>query len=186
MPIVDLATLKLDMRLEGSAEDALLERLLAQASAAVVEHLGYPVERAARTYAREIAAPARAFGLPFMPVHEITALAVDGAEWPAADYAVTIGGMVRARNARWFFGEVVVSFVSGWRLEADGDTPRDLPSTIEAAVVGLVRTAYHEGKRDPSLRSESVPGVYSASFVAGGAGAHALGMLEPYRLPRIA
>lgn len=59
--------------------------------------------------------------------------------------------------------EVVVTLTAGWTL------PAGVPASLEARVIDQVRLVFAGRRRDPSLRSFSVPDVYQATYsVIGG------------------
>lgn len=64
---------------------------------------------------------------------------------------------------RWSSGKIVVPFTAGWTL------PTDIPAELEGEVIEQVKMLYLTTDRDRSLRSESEPDLYTASYgVPGG------------------
>ena len=63
----------------------------------------------------------------------------------------------------WSAGKIVVSWTAGWSL------PTDVPAELEGQVIEQVKMKYLAPDRDPALRSENTPDVWSGSYaVAGG------------------
>ena len=63
----------------------------------------------------------------------------------------------------WSAGKIVVSWTAGWSL------PTDVPAELEGQVIEQVKMKYLATDRDPALRSENTPDVWSGSYaVAGG------------------
>jgi uncharacterized phiE125 gp8 family phage protein len=69
----------------------------------------------------------------------------------------------------WCFQKsVIVGYTAGYVLP--GATGRNLPAAIEGAVVALVSDYWASRGRDPTLRSESIPGVIERQFWVGSVG----------------
>jgi hypothetical protein len=202
MKLVSLADLKLDLGVADATHDALLDRLNEIASAEVLDIVGYPVERAVRVHADYVATPARAISIPFAPLHDVTKLVVDGVTWldtgegveAEKGFGFTPWGVIRAPYGKRFFREIEITIESGYYLADDEGPPavtRDLPLAFERAVAEIIRPRFHAVERDPSVRAEAVPGVYSVTFADGGGGSlkappSAYDALAPYRLVRVA
>ena len=83
------------------------------------------------------------------------------------DYRLLGGGMLERISGdapvRWSSGRIVVPYTAGWEL------PDGVPPELERQVIEQVKMAYFGADEDPAVRSETVPGVYQASYaVAGG------------------
>src|SRR5690606_11809829 len=78
------------------------------------------------------------------------------------------------RSAYWSAGRIVVVYSAGWAV---------VPDELKQAAAMWVHSLYHRAGRDPLLRSEEVPDVYSASFAvaADAMPAGVAAMLDPYR-----
>lgn len=64
---------------------------------------------------------------------------------------------------RWSSGKIVAPYTAGWSL------PADVPAELEGQVIEQVKMRYLSTDRDRSLRSESEPDLYSATYgVPGG------------------
>jgi hypothetical protein len=103
-----------------------------------------------------------------------------------------VGGMPAAWSGS---GPIVVEYEAGWLLGLDASYGGDadpVPADIVALVVDQVRMQYLARGRDPALRAEAVPDVWSGTYNwAGGEGAvGSSGLLvtlemalEPFKLP---
>jgi hypothetical protein len=84
----------------------------------------------------------------------------------------------------WSTGKIVVSWTAGWSL------PAEVPAELEGQVIEQVKMKYLATDRDPALRSENTPDVWSGSYaVAGGDSIGESGLLRslevalsPYRV----
>lgn len=173
---------------------ARLPALLAQASSAIAAHCGrawgretvrevFRLDRAIN--AALVLARAPLFGEPAV-MQDGAALAVD-VEWEADGLSGLLWRLADGRRAPWRCGTVVVTYTAGWLLP--GQQGRDLPDAVERACLLTVAAAWHAAGRDPALRSQSVEGVGSASYLdpragAGGLPAEAAELLAPFRLVR--
>ncbi len=93
------------------------------------------------------------------------------------DYRL-LGGNVLERLSsdipvRWSSAKIVAPFTAGWSL------PTDVPAELEGQVIEQVKMRYLTTDRDRSLRSESEPDLYSATYgVPGGDTIDENGMLR--------
>lgn len=73
----------------------------------------------------------------------------------------------------WSTGKIVVSYTAGWSL------PTDVPAELEGQVIEQVKMKYLATDRDPALRSENTPDLWSGSYaVAGGDSIGESGLLK--------
>jgi hypothetical protein len=91
----------------------------------------------------------------------------------------------------WRFRKsVIVAYTGGYVLP--GETGRNLAYGIEGAVVALVSDYWASRGRDPTLRSESIPGVIDRQFWVGAVGdpgllpPRVLASIAPFRRPAVA
>lgn len=103
------------------------------------------------------------------------------------DYRLTAGGMLeRMANDTaipWSSTRITVTYTAGWLL------PDGVPAELEGQVIEQVKMKYLATDRDPALRSENTPDVWSGSYaVAGGDSIGESGLLRsleaalsPYR-----
>ncbi|MBC9176769.1 hypothetical protein [Pseudoroseomonas ludipueritiae] len=82
----------------------------------------------------------------------------------------------------WFSRRLTVTYTAGWSLPGSPD--RDLPADIEQACLTLVAARAAGMGRDPMLRSRTVEGVGSTSWIAsadmGALPPQAASLLAPY------
>ena len=77
-------------------------------------------------------------------------------------------------------------------LRLPGEDGRNLAYAIEGAVVALVSDYWASRGRDPTLRSESIPGVIDRQFWVGAVGdpgllpPRVLASIAPFRRPAVA
>jgi hypothetical protein len=105
-----------------------------------------------------------------IPVVSITSVTVDETVLDPATYEVDgATGILRFMKpgceGLWGSRCVVVVYVAGWLLPGDAD--RNLPRLIENAAIEYVKTVRLSRSRDPLVKSEEVPGVYSAQYWVG-------------------
>ena len=103
------------------------------------------------------------------------------------DYRLIGGGMLErlADDAAipWSSGKIAATYTAGWVL------PDGVPPELEGQVIEQVKMRYLGTDRDPALRSEAVPDVWSGTYgVAGGDSIGESGLLRsleaalaPYR-----
>lgn len=126
--------------------------------------------------------------LPWRPGAAVSSVVENGTTLTVdTDYVVLPGGVLqRLMNdlpIPWSYAKIVATYTAGWSL------PSGTPSDLQGAVAEQVRYRVLSQKRDPSLRSESVPDAYSGSYsVAGGDSISPNGLLisverafDPYR-----
>ena len=93
------------------------------------------------------------------------------------DFRLVGGGMLEriADDApvSWSSAKIVVSWTAGWSL------PVEVPAELEGQVIEQVKMKYLATDRDPALRSENTPDVWSGSYaVAGGDSIGESGLLK--------
>lgn len=112
-----------------------------------------------------------------LPITSITSVVEDGVTLDAADYR-TMPGCILERVSSdapypWSTAKIVVTFVAGFSL------PGSVPAELEGQVIEQVKYRYKSTKRDPSIRSENVPDVWSGTYaVAGGDSIGESGLLK--------
>lgn len=123
-----------------------------------------------------------------VPVTVIVSVVEDGASLvQGTDYRLMSGGMLE-RTAYdtaipWSPNKIVATYTAGWVL------PDGVPAELEGQVIEQVKMRYLGTDRDPALRSEAVPEVWSGAYgVAGGDSIGESGLLRsleaalaPYR-----
>ena len=157
----------------SSLIDGLLDRRLAQAD--VTDHFRQPCGETLR--------------LSRWPVAEILQVIENGTEltpddWELDEVTGQLWRIAGGERICWVgTGTTTVSLVGGYLL------PDDLPAGLQRAAIDQVKAQYMGARRDPNLRSFSVPDTFQASYsVSGGDSAGKSGLmaqveaaLAPYR-----
>lgn len=198
----DLTTLavvkeELQLDLDDETPDQHLERLIAQASAAIERWTG-------RVFAREtVKETLPAVGrvnlvLSRTPIIAVTQVLIDGdavtdfsvrdaeagflfreAGWPSSER--------RGHNiAAFLTGEtkdtIEVDYEGGYYLPgAEGIQDPTLPADLERAAIETVKGWYLARERDPAIQSEKIGDFWSASYKVGEVPDSARALLAPYR-----
>ncbi|HQS18789.1 hypothetical protein [Reyranella sp.] len=125
-----------------------------------------------------------------VPIVSISSVVEDGVTLDSSAYSLRPGAMLElALDRCWSSAGIVVTYVTGWDLADEEQRPAD----FESAVIDQVKVMYLSRDRDPTIRSEDVPGVHSATYsVAGGDSISGNGLLPQleaaladYRAPTI-
>lgn len=136
------------------------------------------------------------------PVTSITSLVEDASTLTeGTDFQVNagVGSLDRLSTdsiTTWGFSKATITYVAGYILPDDADN-RTLPYDIEEACIYTVRARMSEldsTNADAEIRSESLDGIYSASYETNGATRfssnmglpqRAVALLAKYRIPMI-
>tara|TARA_R110002072_G_scaffold86176_11_gene194579 strand:+ start:2183 stop:2809 length:627 start_codon:yes stop_codon:yes gene_type:complete len=187
--LTELITFKQELGLSDSGSDALLARLVSEASAMVAGHCR-------RIFAREgllerllLTSGRSPLLLSRYPVAALDSVALDGQVLDATAYQLEAGlGLLHCLDGRYagrWSGEVVLRYQAGWRLPGDESGPRDLPQEVERATLELAKSLWFARLRDPQLDSEDLPGVYKAVYGRSALPAQVISLLAPYRTRQI-
>jgi hypothetical protein len=184
--LVDLATLKSDLGIGDTTQDARLTRIIASSARSVAAYVGRPlVEQAYRetwrlppgmwpTYWATL--PRDRVGylpLSIEPVTVISSVVEAGVTLDPSLYAwYDDKGLLRLDAAglpsKWSSGTIVVSYKAGWIPIGTTPAPPQIavPADMYEAALLAARTAFYAKDRDPGLtvRSEAVPDVYQVSY----------------------
>jgi len=112
------------------------------------------------------------------PVATVDSVVEDGTTLALnTDFRLVGGGMLERMTddapVSWSPGKIVVSWTAGWSL------PTGVPAELEGQVIEQVKMKYLATDRDPALRSENTPDVWSGSYaVAGGDSIGESGLLK--------
>lgn len=98
------------------------------------------------------------------PIVSITSVVEAGTMLDPSEYEVDpttaiLSRIYSGRCAYWSAGRIVIVYQAGWAV---------VPDELKQAAAMWVQSLYHQAGRDPLLRSEQVPDVYSASYAVGG------------------
>jgi hypothetical protein len=176
--LTTLARLKQELDISGSAHDVLLAAKLDEASSDIEAALGY---RLARESVIETFWPVGGdMALEYLmldrtPVASIDSVTRDAAAVDASLWRVDPDtGQIYAVDASgypcgWLIRQsLAIAYTGGWILP--GETGRNLPAGIEGAAIELVADYWAATGRDPSVRSETIPGVISTDYWVGAIG----------------
>jgi hypothetical protein len=201
MADVTVADLKLVLKIQTSAEDALLTAILASAKAAVRGELGRDIEVTERTFTDE-AESHRAYGLvrhllippQYLPldleddsaqslapvVMDADGLVLD----PAVDYRVGMvwESLIRARPGIAFSNPPYTITVN-CGLAADPDYATRIEPAINQAILDAAADLYHF--RSPSAASETTGGGVSQTRGEWGLPARVEALLSPWKVIRV-
>jgi uncharacterized phiE125 gp8 family phage protein len=189
--LCSLDAVKAELGISGADQDSLLDDLRDQASAAAASFCGRVfAEEVVRETWRNRARVDGALVLARHPVSAVASVTEGGEELIADDYEMDGNSGMLWRlsgddRACWPAAKLVVEYTAGWRVP--DQTSPTLPADVSRAAVLLAASMYHNQGRDRALRSESVDGVMSASYLDPRAGAEQMppevaGLLAPYRL----
>lgn len=150
-----------------AAQTAQMETVIAQASDLIPKFLDRVLaEQDVTDYFRALASDT--LRLSQYPVVEILQVIENGVELTPDDWELdeTTGKLWRISGTDricWSSSATTtVSYVGGYGL------PDGLPADIQRAAIDQVKAVYIGGPRDPTIRSESVPDTYQASYALAG------------------
>ena len=185
--LTTLARVKSELNITTGASDEILRAKIAEASSDIQAAMGYrlPSEAVLETFWHDDPTPLPRvvhWGNPAQttlflsrtPVTTIRSVTVDDTVLDPADYlldpkAGTLDRFSSGYPCEWrFCKSVVVDYTGGFVLP--GDPARTLEPGIEGAVVALVADYWASRGRDPTLMSESIPGVREVRYWVGAVG----------------
>jgi uncharacterized phiE125 gp8 family phage protein len=186
--LTTLDRVKAELRISSNADDEVLMAKIAEASSDIQTAIGkrLPLEEVRETFwqdddvHRPHARPHRlsketTLFLTRMPVSKLTSVVDDDVTIDPSQLRLDPEAGLLDRlstdgfGRSWCFGKsVVVAYTAGYVLP--GTTGRNLPPAIEGATVALVSDYWASRGRDPTLRSENIPGVIERQFWIGAVG----------------
>lgn len=177
--LTTLDRVKQELSISGSGSDAILQAKIDEASDDIEAALGFRVvrETAEETFWYEqYDLPPTSLTLDRTPVASIASVVVDGGDpLDGARYRLDPKtGELFALDASghpcvWLFCKsVVVTYDGGYILP--GESNANLPKGIEGACIALVSSFWASRGRDPTLRSEEIPDLISATYWVGAVG----------------
>lgn len=181
--LTTLDAVKRELAIAGTSEDARLLAYIDQASAVIADYLGRPLGQETVRETLRLSASSEVIMLSRWPVVSVSSVIEDGATLAAADYEIDRSFAYRLfddERASWPAVKIAITYVAGY------DLPGSVPAAIERAAMQLVTSMNSARGRDPSLRSESVDGVGSQSWLDPRNGGGPLpdgvvALLNPYR-----
>lgn len=169
-----LNTVKTELGITNTTNDAWLQTKITQASAAIAASCDRVFQQ--ETVADYFSLDWRtcrsngALVLSRTPVASIVSLIEGNATIDASNYEFDEQkGMVwrmlsNVRGGYWFGGQIVITYVGGYELLTT------LPFDLEQACILLVKGSWFSKTRDPLIKSVSIPDVASYDYWGGGAG----------------
>lgn len=189
--LIDVPTMKTLLDITDASKDEYLDLVISQASIAAANYCNrvFPVETVEDSFwpqrrghipeQRRVIQPARLpLQLSRWPVTAMVSVTesvggvAPGALTQDVDYKLDAirGQLLRldflGYPTPWVADAIVVTYSAGYE---------PIPADLQMAVAAWVRAVSFARNRDPTLKSESVPGVYSAAYLAGAAAGSPLG-----------
>ncbi|WP_156948879.1 phage head-tail connector protein [Bradyrhizobium sp. WSM1417] len=177
--LTTLERVKLELGIPDSntASNEVLQEKIDEASDDIEAALGFRLvrETAVETFWHEQydSAPEKLV-LDRTPVASITSVVVDGVAIDASTWRLDpntgeLFALCNGYPSVWLFLQsIVVSYGGGYILPPASN--RTLPKGIEGACVALVSSFWAARGRDPTLRSEEIPDLISATYWVGAVG----------------
>jgi hypothetical protein len=161
-----LATVKTELSITGTTQDAWLTDAIRQASDAIAAFCRRPEGFGRATYAQTWRAErsnerAESLILARDLAPSIVSVVEDGTTLASTDYLLD-GSLLRRLSADapidWRAAKIVATYQAGWTLLTD------LPNDVERCCLDLVVRAQQARGRDPGLRSERILDVIAQSW----------------------
>jgi hypothetical protein len=194
--LTDLATIKAELGITDTSEDTNLTTWIAQASASCAAYCDrvFGLEVVTETFRNRFSFVYRtenrvdSIRLARNPVVTITSIVCDTVVLVQdVDYELDpVEGILYRLDGfdniiQWCFAKLVINYSGGWALIGT------LPLNIERACIVQVKSIRSDATRDTSVKSESIPGVLSTTYVTSNntdsvsLDPIAAGFLDPYR-----
>ena len=193
MALPTTAECKAYLRVEHTAEDALLDGLLASATAAVEAHVGRPLAAVARTFVdpaetQLLHRSVTQLLIPVTPVSTADGEApvvtdADGTVVDASTYRLDAetGQLIAHRGVSFDNGPYTIATKVG--LSARSDYATRVEPVLRSAILDTVADLYQ--RRNPSAQAEGAGGGVYTQFAAGaGLPARVIAMLTPFTAVR--
>jgi len=176
--LTTLDRVKLELDIENDDSDEVLQAKIDEASSDIEASLGYRLVR--ETVSEAIYRDLfdhfpMSLLLERYPIVSITSVTVDGEALSASLYRLdpkTSELIVLDSSGYpcgWFFQQsVVVVYVAGYILP--GESGENLPEGIQGAAVELISNYWAARGRDPSVKSENIPGLMAVDYWVGAVG----------------
>jgi hypothetical protein len=189
-----LETLKdeLGISQDSTESDARLNRLIAEASAAVTTYCRRVLAQEGVSEVFRLEYPSEYLMLRRIPVSEIDTVTVDDVAVDADEYEVDspTGILYRLDSSgyrcHWYScKKIVVAYTGGYELLDS------LPYELERATLALCKQYWFTVNRDPLVKSEDIPGLGSFEYWVGSVGANGslppdvIDLIAPFRRPSV-
>jgi hypothetical protein len=163
--LIDVETARTALSITNNSENAILADLIDRASDVIARHCR-------RVFAQEVVTEQfrqdqclRELVLARFPVIEIMSI-TEGVDTLVAstdyEFDQSTGTVTRLHcdhPCHWSRCKTVVVYSAGYSL------PTETPPALQQGAVQLVKAYWHASDRDPSLRSQDLPGVFTASYL---------------------
>ena len=188
MALLTLATTKLYLRKQTTAEDTLIAALLASAIARVEGYLRRPILATSRTFIDEacgfVGAPVQCLIVPITPVYSLTSVTdVDDVELDAADLRFgTETGLIKYRDGS-AFANGPYTIVASVGLAARAGYATYIEPVVNQGILDTVADLYQ--RRNPGAAQENAGGGVTVAYTQGndeGVPARVAAALAPYRM----
>lgn len=164
--LTTLDTLKDELGITDSSQDTRLQRWISDSSAQIADYcnrvFGWELVEETFQTAR-LERHSEELRLSRWPVTEVDSVMVDGMalttdDWEVDDRTGALYRLADGHRIRWHGRTIVVTYGGGYHLLGD------FPRSLEQATLVIMRQRRAAVIRDPSVRSENVPGVYEVSY----------------------
>src|ERR1044072_8974070 len=163
---IDLTTLdtaKSELGITDTSQDAKITRWIHEVSGQIGARINRVLggETVKETFDIGFCGAFAGLTLSRNPVAMIDSITSADAALSTSDYRMDVGKGILYRTYGLWSGRVVVQYQAGFVLLSE------LPYDLERACLLLLRYRQSAGSRDPMLKSEEIPNVYSASYWVG-------------------
>lgn len=198
--LTTLDRVKLELGITNRLSDKVLQAKIDEASDDIEAALGFHVaqETVVETFWHEqYDSTPEKLVLGRTPVASIASVVIDGMTVDPSAYRVDpktgeLFALCNGYPSCWVFCQgVVVSYDGGYVMPSEGDDCT-LPPGIQGACIALVSSFWAARGRDPTLRSEEIPDLISATYWVGAVGEDGelppdiVTKLAPFRRPVVA
>jgi hypothetical protein len=185
--LTDVSSVKADLGITDSSEDAYLVRRVSEASALAARYCGRVFKSEVVTDRFYLDDLMPSLVLARFPVTAISSVTENGDAVASTEYRcdTETGILYRldtdGNRVQWEADTVVVAYTGGYTT---------IPADLDGAVIGLIKHMRASRRRDPSVRSVRVPDVIETTFWVKGPGESNLppdiaGTLDLYRAARL-
>ncbi|CAB4142648.1 gp6 domain containing protein [uncultured Caudovirales phage] len=161
-----LDTVKAELGIVGTSDDAYLADLIRQASDLIARFCrrpeGFGRETVTQTWRLDRDPPCLILARDIAPA--VASVTEDGTALASTDWLLDGSLLYRLQTDRqvaWTASKVVVSYAAGFALLTD------VPYDLERCCIDLVRAGWRGRGRDPALKSMRVPDVLDVSYWGG-------------------
>lgn len=186
MALPTLADAKSYLRIETTAEDALVTDLVAQATGAVQSYVSVPLAAREETFVVEGSGIRRAIGIPASALDtgkSITVVDANGTTLDASTYRVDARAGILYAQPGSCFADFPYTVTLTWGLSARLDYDTEVEPVLRSAVLDVVADRYQ--RRNPAATSESSGGGVATAYGPHGMPMRVCQMLDPLaRVPR--